>query len=394
MVGLTTAYYKIKEMEKPWRVVQGGQGASKNWSIEQILLEMAGEKKRIITIMTDTYENLKDGAIQDYQEMFHANGLVWGDFYNEGKKDLTWGVSTIQFRYIAGHKEQGGKSKRRNILYINETNKISYAAALPYIGRTKEVCFFDLNPDYETWVHTEIEPDKRAEKIILTYKDNEFCPQAEVDFIEGRKDNVEWYKVYGLGLTGTYSDRRIYQFKIIDALPEGIKRIPSGMDFGVSPDPTCLVDAFIDGPNLYWDELFEENGLMPTAIPGAERMCISDKLDELGFSKDWEIACDSSGASEIRDLRIHGYEAKKVEKPSGSQIAGIKKIKAYNIYVTKRSKHLIKALESWFWKTDHNGKIIAEPKGHEPDTLAAGRYSMMYYSKPRPTGKFKGSKLM
>jgi len=383
MIPLTTSYFKIKGLTKPWRVIQGGQGAGKNWAIAQRLLEHASEKKRTITIVTDTFENLKDGIIKDYKDMFSMTGLNFEDYYNASSKELTWGKSIIQFRYVIGHKPQAGKSKRRDILYVNETTKVSYAAAEHYIARTSEICYFDLNPDFETWTHTEIEPSDQSEKIIVTYKDNEFCPQGEIDFIESRRNNTEWYRVYGLGLTGTYSDRRIYKFNIIDELPEGIKQIPSGMDFGVSPDPTALVDLYTQEANLYIDERFCENGLMPERIIGAERLCISDKMDIIYFKKGWPIGCDISGSTEIKDLIKHGYNAIGVHKPKGSVPDGIKKMKSYNIFVTKRSENTIKGFENWFWKQDHNGKIVAEPKGHEPDCLAAARYGVTQGSKGR-----------
>lgn len=372
-------------MTKPWRVIQGGQGASKNWSIAQILLEHASERKRTITVVTDTFENLRDGIIKDYRDMFMMTGLEFENYYNASTKDLTWGDSIIQFRYVIGHKAQAGKSKRRDILYVNETTKVAYSAIEHYIARTAEICYFDLNPDFETWTHTEIEPSPKAEKIIVTYKDNEFCPAGEVDFIESRKNNEEWYRVYGLGETGTYSDRRIYKFNMISEIPKTAKRISSGMDFGVSPDPTCLVDLYIEDANLYIDELFCDNGLMPEKIRGAERLAIVDKMQMIGFSKGWMIGCDIAGATEIKDLKKHGYNAKGVEKYSGSVIDGIKALKTYNIFVTKRSENVKSGFENWFWKVDHNGKIVPEPQGHEPDGLAAARYGLTAHTSiPKP----------
>lgn len=375
-VGATTTFYKIASITKPWRLIQGGQGAGKNWAIAQRLLQHASEKKRTITIVSDTFENLKDGVIKDYRDMFYMNGLEFDDYYNASSKELRWADSILQFRYVVGHKPEAGKSKRRNILYINETTKVSYAAAEHYIARTSEFCYFDLNPDMEGWTHEHIEPDPRCEKIIVTYKDNEFCPKGEVDFIEARKNDEQWFRVYGLGLTGTYSDRRVYKFEIIDEIPPGVKRISSGMDFGISPDPTALVDLYLDGHRLYIDEVFVENNLMPEKINGAERMSIVDKMDEVGFKKGWKIGCDSAGATEIKNLKKFGYNAVGVEKGTGSVREGIKAIKNYTIYVTKKSDNTIKGFESWFWKVDHNGKIIPEPDGHEPDCLAAVRYGV------------------
>lgn len=379
MIGATTTYFKIKAMKKPWRIIQGGQGAGKNWGIAQNIIDLSLEKKRTITIVTDTFENLRDGVIKDMRDMFQMTGMDFDMYYNSSAKDLKIGESTIQFRYVVGHKEQAGKSKRRDILYVNETTKIPWSSISHYVARTSEICFFDLNPDFETWVHTEIEPNVKSEKIIVTHWHNEFCPPAEREFIESRKHDVQWYQVYGKGETGTYSDRRIYNFTMIEEIPKDAIRIPSGMDFGVSPDPTCLVDLYLKGSNLYIDERFQENNLMPEKINGAERMSIVDKMEEIGFEKGWRIGADSSGATEIKDLIKHRYNVYSVPKPPGSIIDGIKKVKMHSLHVTMRSTNVKKGLESWFWKVDPNGKIIPEPAGHEPDTNAATRYGVMTY---------------
>lgn len=377
MIPLTTTYHKISAMTKPWRIIQGGQGAGKNWAIATKLIEHASERKRTITVVTDTFENLRDGIIKDYKDMFSMSGLDFENYYNSTSKDLSWGKSVIQFRYVVGHKEQAGKSKRRDILYVNETTKVAYNAVEHYIARTSEVCYFDLNPDFETWVHTKIEASEKAEKIIVTYRDNEYCPQGEIDFIESRKDDEEWYRVYGLGETGTYSDRRVYKFAMIDEVPSAAKRIHSGMDFGVSPDPTFLVDLYVDGANLYIDQRFCDNGLMPEKINGAERMAIVDKMEEINFPKGWPIGCDSAGATEIKDLKKHRYNVVGVVKGPGSVLEGIKNVKKYRIHITKQSTDVKHGFENWFWKVDDNGKIIPEPKGHEPDGCAAARYGVM-----------------
>ena len=63
MIYHVSTYHKIKAIKSKVKVIQGGQSSSKNISIAQILIEKAIEKKRVITVMTDTYDNLKDGAI-------------------------------------------------------------------------------------------------------------------------------------------------------------------------------------------------------------------------------------------------------------------------------------------------------------------------------------------
>ena len=168
MIYHITTYHKIKQIRSKIKVIQGGQGAGKNVSIAQILIEKAIEKKRLITVMTDTYDNLKDGSIADFKNQFYESDLDWDKAYNRTDKDLKISESVIQFRYISDIKKSAGKSKRRDILYINEANKIGWEVASTYIGRTHEEVYIDYNPDFEFWAHTEV--PKLKDKEGNSYK--------------------------------------------------------------------------------------------------------------------------------------------------------------------------------------------------------------------------------
>jgi len=387
MIKRISTYYKIKAIKAKIKVIQGGMGAGKNVSIAQILIEKAFEKKRIITVVSDTYDNLKDGSIQDFKNQFDGAGLEWERSFNKTDHDLKIGQSIVQFRYVNDNKKQAGKSKRRNILYINEANKIGWDVALTYIGRTHEEVYIDYNPDFEFWAHTEIPKLKDSngnsisQQIVVTYLDNECCPDSEVNIIESRRDNIEWFRVYGLGQTGYYSERRIYKFNFCKEIPATAKRIPSGMDFGVSPDPTIKIDLWKKDNCIYIDEVFCMNNLMPEKITGAERMAIVDQLQFVNHLKGQLIIADSAGRVEINDLRKYGYEVKGVKKNPGSVITGINKTRGYDLFITERSVNMKKGFETWFWKIDINGKIIPEPDGHEPDGLAALRYVIMEHDR-------------
>ncbi len=384
MLRRTSTYYKIKYITKKIKNVQGGQGSSKNISIGQILIDKALEKKRLITVMTDTYDNLKDGAITDFENIMDSMDLDFDDCYNRGSKELYLNESTIQFRYISDVKKKAGKSKRRDILYINEANKIGWTVAGTYIGRTHEEVYIDYNPDFEFWAHTELpllvdaEGETLSEQIIVTYKDNEMLPQSEIDYIESRRDNVAWFRVYGEGQVGTYSDRMIYPFQVIDSVPKDAIRIPSGMDFGKSPDPCVLMDYYIMGNDLIVDQRFVANNLLPEKLEGTDRMSVVDKLEEVGHNPKWMIIGDSSGKTELIDMKKHGYFVKAIIKGPGSKLDGMKKLKAYNIKITRQSAETIHDFSQWLYDEDHNGKIIpGPPKGHEPDTVASSRYVAM-----------------
>ena len=124
MIYRTSTYYKIRKIKSKIKVIQGGQGAGKNIAIAQILLEDCSRDKDITTVMSDTYDNLKDGAISDFKMLYENMGLNWERDYNKTDHDLRHNGGLIQFRYISDTKKQAGKSKRRGKLYLNECNKM------------------------------------------------------------------------------------------------------------------------------------------------------------------------------------------------------------------------------------------------------------------------------
>jgi phage terminase large subunit len=382
----TTAYRKIDSVATKIAVIQGGMSAGKNYAIAQILTRKAYEKPRMITIMTDTFQNLIDGSVQDFKHIFEDLGLDWDKCYNKSSHEIHLMDSTIQFRYISDNKVGAGKSKRRDILYLNEANRFGWEVASGYIGRTHEKVYLDYNPDNEFWAHTQLQKltddngKPLSSQIIVTYLDNELCPEAERRFIESRRDNESWWRVYALGLTGFYSERRIYSFNFYQVIPATARRISSGMDFGISPDPTVLVDVWKKDNCLYVDEVFSMNNLMPEKINGSERMAIVDQLAHVNHLKGLQIIADSAGRTEINDMRKHGYNIRGVKKHPGSVMTGVNKLRGYDIFISERSVNLKAGLEKWFWKIDTNGKIIPEPDGHEPDGLAALRYVVMELS--------------
>ncbi len=382
-IQLTTAYWKIKNLKNKVKVIQGGQSASKTFSILIILLEKAMTEACKITIVTATYPQLKDGVISDMKTIFTFAGLDFDDCFSATTKNINIYGSQIQFRNLDNIDYHKSKGARRDYLYINEANRVAYASVEQMITRTIKETYIDFNPDREFWVHEKVLKGGRddVDFIILTYQDNECISEGERKEIEMRRLNVNWWRVYGEGQLGVYSDRQIYQFEFIDEIPADAKRIPSGMDFGLSPDPTTLVDLYVKGNWLIADEVFTENNLMPEKIQGAERMSIVDKMQEVGFPKGHTIFADSASRTSIASMRNNGYQVYGANKYSGSVIEGIKIIKSYDLKITKRSSALKKGIESWFFKIDDNSKIIPEPDGHEPDQLAAIRYAMLMYKR-------------
>ncbi len=196
---LVSAYqetaYELQNQESEIAVLQ-----LKKERYQTLSNDIRTEKESLNTNITDLTSGLSNNVIQ----YTNAEGQVITTTSSATRKAL--------------QAELDRTISRRDILYRNEGNRVKWSAVSHYIARSKEV-FVDFNPDFEFWAHTELLNRDDSERIIVTYKDNEMCPKNEVKYIESRKHLTEWYKVYGLGETGTYSERRIYTFEIVDEIP-------------------------------------------------------------------------------------------------------------------------------------------------------------------------------
>jgi len=390
-VKLTTSYWKIQALKKKIRIIQGSQGASKTYSILQIFFRLAIENSLLkFTVITENYPQLKDGPIADMQNIYRDAGLNFDNQYNKSEKNLHFSNgSVIQFRNLDNKDFHKAKGARRDYLFVNEANRVTWPSLEQMVTRTEKAIYFDFNPDHEFFIHEQFINAGRddVDFLIVTYKDNELIPEGEKREIERRIEASKqpdasnqlknWVRVYAYGELGTYSDRQIYNYEFTDEIPATARRIKTGMDFGSSPDPTIMVDCWVDGINLYWDEVFCANNLLPETIAGSERMSVAEKVESVGHEKGWPIVGDTDGRLSILDMRRRGFNVIAVKKPPGSQKWGVDKVRGFNLFITKRSTNIKKGIESWFWKVDDNGKIIPEPDGHEPDGLAAGRYAVM-----------------
>ncbi len=217
--------------------------------------------------------------------------------------------------------------------------------------------------------------------INTTYRDNYWIvghpdydnvgmkdEHALEEFRRMKENNPDDYEVFGLGNWGTISQRRIFNpLKEFDGIPEGARRIPSGMDFGLSPSPTTLTDYYLWKEYLIMDERFYTNNLVSIKIEGSELMSIQDEMEVINFPKDQTIIADSAGETSIRELRAVGYSMHGVKK--GLIKEGIKTLRSYKLGYTKGSDNVKREFNNYLYKEDRNGIIIPEPMDRQDEHI-------------------------
>jgi hypothetical protein len=179
----TTALRKISGLTKRLRIIQGGTSASKTFSILAYLIHIAQSNDGlVISVVSELLPHLKKGAIRDF-----TNIRRWQRYWAEdewSKTEFVYRIpngSIIEFFSVDDASKAHGP--RRNILFVNEANNISFPIYRQFAGRTRKVIILDLNPVAAVSVHD-------SKMLVLTH-------QQEGDNWEGvsilRSAYQNWY---------------------------------------------------------------------------------------------------------------------------------------------------------------------------------------------------------
>ena len=185
---------------------RGGTRSGKTYSLVCLLVLVAseGERKRTIDIVSESLPHLKRGAINDIEDIMENEGFIEGANYEHNRSDHTYTFATgSQIRFFSADDWGKVKGSRRDILFINEANRIPYETYRQLAVRTSETIFIDWNPDTEFWYEMKgINIKDTTKEIVSTYKDNPFLSEVQIAEIESNKGDEAWWKVYGLGEVG------------------------------------------------------------------------------------------------------------------------------------------------------------------------------------------------
>jgi len=360
-----TATKKLLKLKKRIRGIAGGTSASKTVSILLILIDLAQSTKgKLISVVSESFPHLKRGAIRDFLNIMEAHNYFQPKSWNKTDYIYTFPKgSRIEF-FSA---DQPGKVRgpRRDVLFLNEANNISYETYTQLEVRTKEIIWLDWNPVSEFWWYEEVLGKQDCDFLTLTYLDNEELDPNIVKAIEVRKGSKNWWKVYGLGQLGEAEGRIFTDWKMIDEVPHEARLERYGMDLGYSNDPTSIVAIYKYNNGIILDEIAHLKGLSNKQI-----------ADILLNAPRALIIADSAEPKSIDEIRMHGLSIQPSQKGQGSVLQGIQWVQQQRISVTKRSLNILKSYRNYLWETDKEGKIINTPEHIFSDAMDAIRYGM------------------
>ena len=357
------------EAEERTIVNQGGTSSGKTYSIMQVLFTLGMmESRQVITVVGQDIPNLKVGSYRDAKTILESSPILqsWYPIINEGERIIKCvNGSIIEFKSYAD--AQDAKSGKRDYLFVNEANGITYEIYWQLAIRTRKKIFIDYNPSARFWVHDEIIGRDDVRLIISDHRKNYFLTDDEHARIEGIRDEELW-KVYARGLTGKIAGLVLTDWDIVDSLPpaDEWKISAWGLDFGFAADTTALEQVVLAHGELWVDEKIYSTGLTNPEI--------ATKAKAAGITRHQQIIADCAEPKSIKELQAQGLWVTPSPKGADSIISGIDILKRYRIHVTRRSIGIISNLRAYKWDKDRDGNMTNKPEDKNNHGIDAIRY--------------------
>ena len=366
-IQATAVFQKNWEAKTRFVVNIGGSRSTKTYSILQLLIVKALESTEplVISIVRKSLPSLRISVMRDFLDILKQLDLYNSEKHNKTENTYLLNNTLIEFFSIDDAQKRRGT--KRDILFVNEVNELSWEDFFQLNIRTTQQVLMDFNPSETFWYNDQIQNRDDVTIIHSTYKDNPYLNEEQVNEIERLQfTDKQYYQIYALGEFAGHVDL-IYTYIPVDDIPTfGAKLVALGLDWGYSNDPTALLEVWIWNDALYFNELLYERSLT--------NQDIINKLNELGVDRYVEIIADSAEPKSIEEIRRAGFNIKPATKGPDSVLNGIDILKRHRIHVTKQSTNIIKELNGYKWVTDKDGNKLNKPIDMFNHALDAARY--------------------
>tara|TARA_R110000796_G_scaffold168058_3_gene284949 strand:+ start:3347 stop:4501 length:1155 start_codon:yes stop_codon:yes gene_type:complete len=366
-IKTNVVFKHLLRTDKKISIEQGGTRSGKTYNILLYIIFHYCLKNtgKIITICRKTFPSVRASVMRDFLDILKTHNSYFEEYHNKSNSEYSLNGNLVEF--ISLDQPQKVRGRKRNLLFINEANELSYEDWQQLVFRTEDKIILDFNPSDEYhWIYDKVITREDADFNITTYLDNSFLNNSIKEEIERLKDTDEQYwQIYGLGIKGI-SKSTIFNYVEVDHIPHDAEFISYGADAGYTNDPTTLVSVYRKDFNLYIKEHIYQTQMTTYDI--------HKKWKDVGIERE-TIYFDSAEPRLIEELRRMGWNVRPSLKGPDSVNAGIDLLKRFKIHIVKDSNNCIQEFRNYKWQEDRTGKMINKPIDKNNHTIDAIRYA-------------------
>ena len=328
----------------------------------------------------------------DFEKIMRAQGYWNEDRWVRNPRAVYTFETGSKLEFISVDTVGKAHGPRRDVLYVNEANNLSYEIVDQLITRTRKIVWLDWNPSSQFWFYEKMlleRPDdidfmgEGGNYPPLTYRDNEALDDVMIAEIESHKNNKRWWTVYGEGKLGEIEGRIYTGWRIIPEVPHEARLVRRPLDFGYSVDPSAMVGMYEYNDGLVLDEELylkgQSNKQLADFILNQEEQClgVGDSADPKSIAEIKSYGVNIVGAIKKKE-KLGNY--KTYNQWAIAQVQNYKKIS-----VTERSLNLIKEYRNYVWAQDKDGNYLPEPEKTPDHLLDAVKYGIISLISPIST---------
>ena len=366
-VNVNVVFEHLLDSESKIVIEQGGTRSGKTYNILLYIIfhYCQVNKGKTITICRKTFPALRASVMRDFLDILKQHDKYDEELHNKSNSEYELSGNLVEF--ISLDQPQKVRGRKRNLLFINEANDLSFEDWQQLVFRTEDKIILDYNPSDEYhWIYDKVKDRDDADFYITTYLDNPFLEPSIKAEIERLKDTDEQYwQIYGLGQKGI-SKATIFNFTETNVIPEDAEFVSYGADAGYTNDPTTLVSVYKKDYNLYVKEHLYQTQMTTVDI--------HNKWKQIGITRE-PIYFDSAEPRLIEELRRMGWNVRPSIKGADSVNAGIDLLKRFKIHIYKDSHNAIQEFRNYKWQEDKSGKLMNKPVDKNNHLIDATRYA-------------------
>lgn len=334
MLQVNELFNKLYISDDPDIVLQGGSSSGKTFAALQFIFVKCLEHPNLVcTVVGEDIPNLKRGALRDAIRIINTTPEIksYLSGYNQQDRVFMFKNNSL-VEFTSYEDEQDAKSGKRNILFVNEANGISWEIVFQLRLRSNMAPYskriYDYNPSASFWCHDRLIGKQGVRLFITDHRHNKFLTQQQHDEIEGIPDKESW-RVYARGLTGNLKGIIYKSWIQTKEKPAHSDQTIWAVDYGYGDKNTSGKTAiiridFVRPYTLY----LKECGYLPG---GVDEHVIKEVMSVNGWQNGQPFYSehDPNMILALRKIGIYVLQARKGEH---SEFNGIIKIKKFTVY--------------------------------------------------------------